>query len=145
MPLKLLNGQLLPNHRPPTAPSGASSQRGPSFSASANDSLPDGRKFWATRVPRSEWADLQLGHELLLVRAKHAHVPLPDCIEMATVEGNHAGTQALALAWGWHPDGAADDRPATVLYYRELEAVLRYELRETGCPDVVPTIIPNPN
>lgn len=107
--------------------------------------LPDGRKFWATRVPRSEWADLQPGHELLLVRAKHAHVPLPDCIEMATVEGNHAGTQALALAWGWRPDGAADDRPATVLYYRELEAVLRYELRETGCPDVVSTIIPNPN
>lgn len=107
--------------------------------------LPDGRKFWATRVPQSEWADLQPGHELLLVRVKHAHLPYPACIEMATVEGNHAGVGVLALAWGWRPDGAADDRPAMVLYYHELAVILRYELRETGCPDVVATILPTPN
>ena len=60
--------------------------------------LADGRKFWATHVPRSEWTDLQPGDELLLVHAKHAHAPFPACIEMATVEGNHASTQALVLA-----------------------------------------------
>lgn len=59
--------------------------------------LANGRKVWATHVPRSEWADLLPGYKLLLVRAKHAHVPFPACIEMATVEGNHAGTQALVL------------------------------------------------
>ena len=107
--------------------------------------LANGRKVWDTHVPRSEWADLLPGHELLLVRAKHAHVPFPACIEMATVEGNHAGTQALALAWGWRPVGAADDRPATVLYYREQEAILLYELHKTSCPNVVATIISNPN
>ena len=47
--------------------------------------------------------------------------------------------------WSWRPEGAADDRPATVLYYCELEAILRYELHETSYPDVVATIIPNPN
>ncbi len=107
--------------------------------------LADGRKFWATRVPRSEWADLQLSDELLHVCAKHAHVPFPACIEMATVLGNHAGTEALALAWGWCAEGPVYNRPTTVLYYRELESILRYELHETGCSDVVSTIIPNPN
>ena len=107
--------------------------------------LANGRKFWATHVPRSEWADLQPGHELLHVRAKHAHVPYPACIEMATVEGNHART----LAWGWRGAGVPRGQPMTtpqqVLYYCELEAILRHELHETSYPDVVATIIPNPN
>jgi hypothetical protein len=107
--------------------------------------LADGRKFWATAVPRPEWPDLQPGHELLLVRTQNQHLPYPDCIEIATVEGNHAGTESLALAWGWRAAGETDDRPARILYYRELASILRYELRESSCPDVVATILPTPN
>ncbi|MCI1187870.1 hypothetical protein MON38_10600 [Hymenobacter sp. DH14] len=107
--------------------------------------LADGRKLWATRVPRREWPDLQPGHKLLLVRSSRKHLPDHTGIEMATVLGNHAGVESLALAWGWRPDGEADDRPATVLYYHDMATILRYELRDTGCPDVVATILPTPN
>lgn len=107
--------------------------------------LADGRKFWATKVSREEWADLKPGHELLLVQTRHQHKPYPYCIELATVEGNNAQFGVLVLAWGWWAPGEADDRPATALYYRDLATILRYELRETGCPDVVSTIIPTPN
>lgn len=110
--------------------------------------LASGQKLWATRVPRNEWAALEPGHELLIIRVRHQHRPFPQCVEMATVERNSpdlAPSPHLALAWGWRAPDEVDDRPAAIFYYRELAAILRYEIRNTGCPDVVATILPTPN
>lgn len=110
--------------------------------------LADGRKFWVTRAERHEWAQLPAGAQLLLIRTSRRHLPWPLAVEMATIEQNRLhgpGPACLALAWGWLAPGEPDTRPATILRPHELDAVLRYELRETSCPDVVATILPLPN
>ncbi|MGI4872271.1 MAG: hypothetical protein ACRYFX_13980 [Janthinobacterium lividum] len=110
--------------------------------------LPDGRKLWAYRVPRAGWGQLPAGTQLLLIRACRQHLPWVRAVEMAQVEQNRLdgpGPPCLVLAWGWLPEGQPDTRPGTILLPRELATVLRYEIRETGCPDVVATINPLPN
>ena len=102
----------------------------------------------ACRVPRSEWGQLPTGTRLLLIRTCRQHLPWSRAVEMATLEQNRLdgpGQACLVLAWGWLPEGQPDTRPGTMLLPRELATVLRYELRETGCPDVVATILPLPN
>jgi hypothetical protein len=110
--------------------------------------LPDGRKLWMQRVPRAEWGTLKTGDQLMVIRTKHRHKPWQQAIEMATVEQNslnHPAAPCLALAWGWLPEGEPDKRPATILRLAELHVILRYELRESHCPEVVAAINPSVN
>lgn len=110
--------------------------------------LPDGRKLWLQRVYRCDWHRLPEGAQLMLIRTKRQHEPWQQAIEMATVLENklaHPAAPCIALAWGWLPEGESDKRPATILLLRELHVLLRYELRDTSCPDVVADILPSLN
>jgi hypothetical protein len=110
--------------------------------------LPDGRKFWMQRVHREDWHKLPKGAELMLIRTKRQHEPWQQATEMATVLENqlhHPVAPCLALAWGWLPEGEPDTRPATILLLSELHIILRYELRESHCPEVVAAINPSVN
>lgn len=108
--------------------------------------LADGRKLWATRVGRAAWPMLRAGHQLLVLRAGRRYdvANLEPC-EVAENKLTHPTAPALSLVWGWLAPGEADTRRATILRPHELTAVLRYEIRETSCPDVVATILPTPN
>jgi hypothetical protein len=100
------------------------------------------------RVEPNAWADLPTGTQLLLVRRGRQHLPLEQAVDVATVLDNqlaHPGAPCLALLWGWLPEGEPDTRKATILLRHELATVLRYEFRDTRCPDVVATILPQPN
>ena len=110
--------------------------------------LHDGRKFWMQRVHRADWHRLPEGAELMLIRTKRQHEHWQQATEMATILENklgHPGAPHLALAWGWLPEGEPDKRPATILLLRELHVLLRYELRQSDCPDLVATINPSVN
>jgi hypothetical protein len=110
--------------------------------------LPDGRKFWMQRVHRCDWCQLPKGAQLMLIRTKRQHEPWQQATEMATVLDNqlyHPGAPCLALAWGWLPEGEPDKRSATILRLSELHIILRYELRESHCPEVVAAINPSVN
>jgi hypothetical protein len=110
--------------------------------------LPDGRKFWMQRVLHCDWHRLPEGAQLMLIRTKRQHEPWQQATEMATVLDNqlsHPVAPCLALAWGWLPKGEPDRRPATILRLAELHAILRYELRDSHCPEVVATINPSLN
>jgi hypothetical protein len=110
--------------------------------------LPDGRKFWVQRVHRADWHKLPEGAELMLIRTKRQHEPWQLAVELATVLENklaHPAAPCLALAWGWLPEGESDKRPATILLLSELHIFLRYELRESHCPEVVAAINPSVN
>ncbi|TDN38265.1 hypothetical protein E4631_06145 [Hymenobacter sp. UV11] len=110
--------------------------------------LPDGRKFWMQRVHREDWHRLLVGAQLLLIRTKRRHEPWQQAVEMATIDQNnldHPTVPILCLAWGWLPEGEPDKRPATILRLAELHIILRYELRESHCPEVVAAISPSLN
>jgi hypothetical protein len=110
--------------------------------------LADGRKFWMQRVHRADWHQLPEGAELMLIRTKRQHEPWQQAVEMATVLDNkltHPAAPCLGLAWGWLPQGEPDKRPATIMRLSELHIILRYELRESHCPEVVAAINPSVN
>jgi hypothetical protein len=110
--------------------------------------LPDGRKFWVQRVHQADWHRLPQGTQLMLIRTVRQHEPWQQAVEMATIEQNsltHPAAPCMALAWGWLPEGEPDKRPATILLLQELHVILRYELRESHCPEVVAVINPSIN
>jgi hypothetical protein len=110
--------------------------------------LPDGRKLWVQRVPRTEWHLVPEGTDLLLIRTARGGEPELQAIEMATVldnKLNHPAVPCLALAWGWCPEGESDQRPGKILRLSELHVLLRYELRQTNCSGLVATINPSVN
>ena len=107
--------------------------------------LPDGRKLWATAVPAEAWPQLRPGQLLLIQPSSRRHLPVLASLQPCKVVENklaHPAAPSIVLLWGWHAPDAPDTRCATILRRHELAAVLRYEIRETSCPDVVATLLP---
>lgn len=86
--------------------------------------LPEGRTFWATHVPKSEWCQLQPGQLIVFCRKGKKEMLGFEVVE------NKMGFEANPFLLAMKLDGSLD----VLILASEIQSLIRFEVRDQADP-----------